>query len=554
MSPKLPSLVLFAACFSVGCSSSSGGGGGVAIGPLDFTLRLRPLTPLNQPDVFDDVDSYTVTVDRGGDDVEVYDLGSASGDGSVTTPELAALEGAAVGVYGYGAGGELVAYGRSSAWTLPSDADDDVPILIGRVGAMGRLTDLPGDTELVGGGLVSDGTGRFLTFGGDERGTDGTDHATSSILRMDIGRPNTNLSFVRIDDLPEYETVNDTTAEGLAGHTTTRLAGNHDFQGWVLIAGGAQGMVGSSTVTDQVLLFDPVDEDTIALGSAPEEWEGTYHHTADEFGSGYVALLGGGSGRSNSQPVSDRTISFARAAAVFEPRAKAIEGVLTGPDNGPLFLHDAATVDNQFVLSCGGLDVTGGGSRWTASTQCDTLDDSFVLTRVDDPNHDLPLPLIHHDMTALPDGRVLLTGGFTTEGEVGDGGTVTASDDIWAYSAEKGWEYVGALNVARGQHRVSVLQDGTVLVVGGSISIAGPLWDAEDPTGCIEIINPSALGNAKIVGECDDDGLDGELSTGVFETMVGSDPDYGTLIVGGADSSGDSTGQVAWYVGGIVEP
>ena len=553
MHPRLPWLVLIGAFSGVACSSGSGGGGS-AVDPLDFTLRLRPLTPLNQPDLFDDVDSYTVTVDRGGADVEVYELGGAAADGTVTTPEVAALEGAAVGIYGYDAGGLLVAYGRSSSWTLPSDADDDVPVLVGRVGAVGRLTDLPGDTELLAGGLVPDGAGRFLSFGGDERGVDGTDDATDSVLRLDIGRPNTNLSFVRIDDLPEYETVNDTTAEGLAGHSTTLLAGNHDFQGWVLIAGGAQGMTGSSTVTDQVVLYDPTDEDTVVLGSEGSLPDGVYHHTADEFGSGYVAIIGGGVGRASSQPVEDRSFSFAQTAAVFEPRSKVSESVLTGPENGPLFLHDAATVDNQFVLACGGLDVYDNGARWEASSRCDRLDDSFVLEALDDPAHDLPIPLIHHDMTALPDGRVLLTGGFTTEGVVGDGGTVTASDDIWAYTHEIGWEYVGALVVARGEHAVSVLQDGTVLIVGGSISIDSPLWDADEPTGCIERVDPGELGNASIVGECDEDGIDGELSTGVILPMVASDPDYGTLIVGGADGDNDATGQVAWFVGGIIEP
>jgi hypothetical protein len=158
-------------------------------------------------------------------------------------------------------------------------------------------------------------------------------------------------------------------------------------------------------------------------------------------------------------------------------------------------------------------------------------------------------------MTALPDGRVLLTGGFTTDGQVGDGGTVTASDDIWAYASDKGWEYVGALNVARGQHSVSVLPDGTVLVVGGSTSISGPLWDADTPTGCLEVIDPSALGNATLVGDCEGDGVDAdELSTPVILPMVATDADYGTLIVGGADDGNDAVGQVAWYLGGIPEP
>ena len=88
MHHRLPWLLLLTAC-----SSGAGGGAGAGTDPLDFTLRLRPLTPLNQPDLFDDVDSYTVTVDRGGE-VEVYELGGAAGDGTVTTPEVSQLEGA----------------------------------------------------------------------------------------------------------------------------------------------------------------------------------------------------------------------------------------------------------------------------------------------------------------------------------------------------------------------------------------------------------------------------------------------------------------------------
>ena len=50
--------------------------------PLDFTLRLRPVTPLNQSDLFDDVDRFTITVERGGGSVEVYELGVPGSDGT----------------------------------------------------------------------------------------------------------------------------------------------------------------------------------------------------------------------------------------------------------------------------------------------------------------------------------------------------------------------------------------------------------------------------------------------------------------------------------------
>lgn len=550
MHKSLSSVWLLAAC------SSSGTGGA---DPLDFTLRLRPLTPLNQPDLFDDIDRYTITVDRGPGEVDIFELGSTAADGTVSTPELAGLDGASVGIYGYDAGDALVAYGRSADWTLPSDDDDDVPVLIGRVGAIGRLTDLPGDLALTGGALVPGGDGRFLSLGGDERGFFGEDTATSSMLRLDIGRPNSSLSFVRTGDLPDHETVNGETISGLAGHTATRLTASHPFQDWVLIAGGAQGMVGSSTVTDRMLLWDPVTDERVTLGSDGELPLGTYHHTADEFGGGYVAIIGGGRGRRDSAPVPDGSYTLASTAAVFEPRSKTSEEVLTGPENGPLFLHDAATVDENKVIACGGLEIFGLSETddllWEASTSCDMVDDSFVLEHLDDPAHDLPLPLIHHDMTALPDGRVLLTGGFTTDGRVGEGGTVTASDDIWAYTDGRGWEYVGALNIPRGLHEATVLPDGTVLVVGGTETLENLVWDADDTVGCLEVIDPTTLGNAALVGDCDGGDVDAdELATPVVLPMVATDPDFGTIIVGGSDQDNDSQSQVAWFVGGIVEP
>lgn len=554
MHPRLPCSVLLSACAVVACSSSSGGGGG-AVDPLDFTLQLRPLTPLNQRDLFDDVDSYTVTVDRGGAEIDVYELGTAGSDGTVTTPELAALDGAAVGIYCYDAGDELIAYGRSSAWTLPSEDDDDVPVLVGRVGAVGRLTDLPGALGLVGGHLVTDGAGGFLSIGGDERGLRGEDDGSSSLLRFDIGRPNTSLSFVRTGDLPDHDTVNGETVEGIAGHSVTRLTAPHQFQDWLLIAGGGGGLNGSSTVTDRMLLWDPISDEQVTLGSNGELPDGVYHHTATEFGAGFVAIIGGALGRTSTGALEDGQYAPRGQAAVFEPRSKSTETVLTGNENGNLLFHAAAALDGARVLTCGGIEWFAGGSEWEATSPCSVLDDSFVLERLDDSNHDLPRPLIHHTMTALPDGRVLLVGGFTTEGRVGGGGSVSPTSDIWAYSSDRGWEYVGALNVARGHHRTTVLPDGTVLVVGGTTEISSWAWRSDAPTGCIEIIDPTQLGNAQLVGDCDGSAFQAdELSTPVVMPMVATDPDHGTLIVGGADSGRDAVGQVAWFVGGIVEP
>ena len=57
---------------------------------------------------------------------------------------------------------------------------------------------------------------------------------------------------------------------------------------------------------------------------------------------------------------------------------------------------------------------------------------------------------------------------------------------------KRGWECLGALNVP-GRHRVSVLPDGTVLVVGGTTSVdTGPAIEYADQLH--QQVDPSQLG------------------------------------------------------------
>lgn len=534
--------------FAMTACAGEGSGG---VDPIDFTLQLRPYTPLDQADLFDDVASLTLAVDRpGSSGLEVHDLGAPAGDGTARTPEIQALSGAAVNVYGYDSGGSLVAYGRSSDWTLPDDEDPDVPILMARVGQVGKLTDLPGNTELVGGRLVADGAGRFVLFGGADRGVDRSSDGTPGVLRFDAGRPNTNLSFVRLDDLPAATSVNDTEVEGLAGHTALRLSGGHDRDGWVLVSGGANGFNGSSTVTDRMLLWNPDTQETVELGSEGRLDEGVYHHTADEFAGGFVALLGGAVGRDSGEPLQDGILAPRQSASLFEPRAGTVTEILTDAQNGPLLLHAAATLDGEAVIACGGLVIEGSSGEFAASDRCDRVDEEAIL-RADDT---LPIPLMHHDMLSLPDGRILLTGGFTTTGVVGEGGSIEPNGSVYYYAEGEGWARLSdPLQVPRGMHSTALLPDGRVLIVGGATDISGALWDGGDATGCIEIYDP-VFGASELVGTCDDDGQRGALTKPVILPSVASDPDLGVLVVGGADEDDDAVSQVAWFVGGIPEP
>jgi hypothetical protein len=82
-----------------------------------------------------------------------------------------------------------------------------------------------------------------------------------------------------------------------------------------------------------------------------------------------------------------------------------------------------------------------------------------------------------HTATLLPDGRVLVAGGY------GSGAVPLASAEV--YDPATGvWSTTGGLNAARREHTATLLPDGRVLVAGG-LSSGGCLASAEvyDPAG-----------------------------------------------------------------------
>jgi hypothetical protein len=77
---------------------------------------------------------------------------------------------------------------------------------------------------------------------------------------------------------------------------------------------------------------------------------------------------------------------------------------------------------------------------------------------------DMGTPRDGHTATLLTDGRVLVVGGFSGEGQ-----PPLATAEVFDPEADT-WQQVGDLAVARGGHAAALLGDGRVLVAGGWVS------------------------------------------------------------------------------------
>ncbi|MEX2621541.1 MAG: kelch repeat-containing protein, partial [Egibacteraceae bacterium] len=141
----------------------------------------------------------------------------------------------------------------------------------------------------------------------------------------------------------------------------------------------------------------------------------------------------------------------------------------TGQLSEPRFDPSLTLLADGRVLAAGGRDEIRGG------VTTDTAEVFDPLTGQWSPTGSLGGPRSHHSATLLPDGRVLVAGGFP------DGSTGLASAEV--YDPEAGeWSPVDEMEEARGRHVAARLDDGRVLVAGGQ---PGPRRDSA------EIFDPS---------------------------------------------------------------
>jgi len=223
-----------------------------------------------------------------------------------------------------------------------------------------------------------------------------------------------------------------------SGHSATLLP-----NGQVLVVGQA------NSLTESAELYDPNTGTWKFVNAGTSYWR---DHTATLLQSGKVLFAGGWGFVYNSY----------RAAALYDPAS-----ATWSPTANLLSLRGAA--HQATLLQDGRVLVTGGTND---------ADFSFGLPNVElyDPGAeawirapDLHVPRYGHSATRLSDGRVLVAGGDSLQGQAETTfGVFPANNTAEVFDPAAGnWSTTGNLNAGRSGHTASLLPNGEVLVAGG---------------------------------------------------------------------------------------
>ncbi len=241
-----------------------------------------------------------------------------------------------------------------------------------------------------------------------------------------------------------------------AAHTATLLS-----NGKVLVAGGF-GAGENGTASAEI--FDPATQ-TFSSGGNMNVTRAS--HTATALPDGKVLLAGGFNGNylDSTELYDAKTGKFTAAGKMTLPRSE----------------HIAVLLKSGKVLLAGGV-----GTGWTFLADAEIYDPvSNTFTKTGN----MLAPRESHTATLLKDGNVLITGGHQGRRAAM---TIYASAEI--YDPNKGsFSAISDLTVKRHKHGAVLLNDGRVLIIGGS--------DERDSRGAytnVEIYNPATKNFTKI--------------------------------------------------------
>jgi N-acetylneuraminic acid mutarotase len=249
----------------------------------------------------------------------------------------------------------------------------------------------------------------------------------------------------------------------LVDHSVTLLS-----DGRVLVAGGDDDRNYNASVASAEL-YDPaanVWSTATSLSNARES------HTATLLSNGKVLVAGGLLVTTDGFQTSRVEVA---SAELYDPVANTWSpaGNLLTPRDG----HTATLLPNGKVLVAGGeVLIAGGASTVTGSAELyDPVANTWSAAG------DLVTPRAGHTATLLPNGKVLVAGGFQNYP------TSLVSAELYD-SVANTWSAANPLLTARGFHTATLLPNGKVLVVGGdSLGSSAELYD-----GVANIWSPTA--------------------------------------------------------------
>ena len=233
-----------------------------------------------------------------------------------------------------------------------------------------------------------------------------------------------------------------------AAHTAT-LLGN----GKVLVAGGFGGDESSLASAE---IFDPA---TNSFSFANNMSVARAGHSATALPDGKVLIAGGYNG------------NYLESAEIYD--AKTGKFTPTGKMTLPRSEHIAVLLNNGKILLAGGV-----GTGWTFLADAEIYDSA---SNTFSKTGNMTTARESHTATLLKDGNVLITGGHQGRRSAI---TIYASAEIYNPSSRT-FTATANLIVKRHKHDAALLDDGQVLIVGGS--------DERDSRGAynsVEIYNP----------------------------------------------------------------
>jgi hypothetical protein len=227
---------------------------------------------------------------------------------------------------------------------------------------------------------------------------------------------------------------------GRWGHTATLLP-----NGKVLVAGGFGVGIGNGSLSSAEL-YDPASGTWTATGAMTTT---RTEHTATLLPNRKVLVAGGYDNAGNSISTTE----------LYDPTTGT--WTATGSLTTARQWHTATLLSNGMVLVAGGYDgnyISSAKRDLSSAELYDPATGTWTATG------SLTNARIEHTATLLPDGKVLVAGGFN--------GSAISSAELYD-PATGTWPTTGAMTTTRTEHTATLLSNGMVLVAGGYNSSDG---------------------------------------------------------------------------------